>query len=308
MPSCCIINCKSRTYYAEKKGIIFYRFPNEENIRQAWINACQRSEESIKIDSARICSLHFDDDCFITKWTDSIKAPPKQLRRLKVGSIPTKMLTLEKTRKRKMSNSDMAITSKRIKVLQNFRIPTYSDLLKCNERKEKESRETSKREEEEEREEEEVVSPTCIPNEIEVQETFERNKTEEKGKREEKACKINVQDKKKGHNYAIKRNINQEVGNDETVVTNTLLELLMDSEKRNKELLNENKELTKINQQLNIQVKELQTNTTQNDPIITKMEKNIQEKVNIFVFLSEESTSSILFLILHKEYTVVNIT
>ncbi|XP_077256556.1 uncharacterized protein LOC143894267 [Temnothorax americanus] len=163
-------------------------------------------------------------------------------------------------------------------ITTNFRIPTYSDLLKCNERKEKESRETSKREEEEEREEEEVVSPTCIPNEIEVQETFERNKTEEKGKREEKACKINVQDKKKGHNYAIKRNINQEVGNDETVVTNTLLELLMDSEKRNKELLNENKELTKINQQLNIQVKELQTNTTQNDPIITKMEKNIQEK------------------------------
>ncbi|XP_024880090.1 uncharacterized protein LOC112459947 [Temnothorax curvispinosus] len=53
----------------------------------------------------------------------------------------------------------------------------------------------------------------------------------------------------------------------------------MDSEKRNKELLNENKELTKINQQLNIQVKELQTNTTQNDPIITKMERNIQEKV-----------------------------
>ncbi|XP_024882180.1 uncharacterized protein LOC112461246 [Temnothorax curvispinosus] len=183
MPSCCIINCKSRTYYAEKKGIIFYRFPNEENIREAWVNACQRSEESIKIDSARICSLHFDDDCFITKWTDSIKAPPKQLRRLKVGSIPTKMLTLEKTRKRKMSNSDIAITSKRIKVLQSFRIPTYSDLLKCNKRKEKESRETSEREEEEEREEE-VVSPTCIPNEIEVQETFERNKTEDWNKTE----------------------------------------------------------------------------------------------------------------------------
>ncbi|XP_024893239.1 uncharacterized protein LOC112468345 [Temnothorax curvispinosus] len=183
MPSCCIINCKSRTYYAEKKGIIFYRFPNEENIRQAWVNACQRSKESIKIESAKICNLHFDDDCFITKWTDSIKAPPKQLRRLKVGSIPTKMLTLEKTRKRKMSNSDMAITSKRIKVLQSFRIPTYSDLLKCNERKEKESRETSEREEEEEREEE-VVSPTCIPNEIEVQETFERNKTEDWNKTE----------------------------------------------------------------------------------------------------------------------------
>lgn len=66
--------------------------------------------------SARICSLHFDDDCFITKWTQSRSTnPAKQLRRLKVGSVPTKMLILEKKRKKK-SDSDITITSKRIKI------------------------------------------------------------------------------------------------------------------------------------------------------------------------------------------------
>lgn len=52
----------------------------------------------------------------------------------------------------------------------------------------------------------------------------------------------------------------------------------MHSEKRNKELLKENKKLVQTNQQLNIQIKELQTSVTQNAPITQKMERNIQKK------------------------------
>jgi len=43
--------------------------------------------------------------------------------------------------------------------------------------------------------------------------------------------------------------------------------LLIQSEKRNEELLKENKKLVKINQQQNTQIKELQTSATQNAPI-----------------------------------------
>lgn len=72
---------------------------------------------------------------------------------------------------------------------------------------------------------------------------------------------------------------NQEVDNDKNM-TNTLLELLIQSEKKNKELLKENKKLVKINQQQNnIQIKELQTSATQNAPL--KKWKNIyKRKVN----------------------------
>lgn len=57
------------------------------------------------------------------------------------------------------------------------------------------------------------------------------------------------------------------------------MELLIRSEQKNKELLQANKELLKINQQLNIQVKTLQTNTTNSSPIVQKTERDIQKEV-----------------------------
>lgn len=51
----------------------------------------------------------------------------------------------------------------------------------------------------------------------------------------------------------------------------------MQSETKNKELLKENKELVKVNQQLNLQIKELQTSTTQNAPITQKLEKDTKK-------------------------------
>lgn len=65
---------------------------------------------------------------------------------------------------------------------------------------------------------------------------------------------------------------NQEIDKDKNDVTSTLLELLRRSEETNKKLLQENKELVRINQQLYKQVEELQTNPTQNS-IIQEMKK-----------------------------------
>ncbi|XP_025155181.1 uncharacterized protein LOC112588705 [Harpegnathos saltator] len=113
MPSCCIKNCKSHTFYTDKKNITFFRFPKEKVILEKWINACGKSEDNTKIISGRIRSLHFEDDCFVMRWTQpkSAKTCMKQMKRLKEGSIPTKMLLLDKSRKRRnkkgtMSDSD----------------------------------------------------------------------------------------------------------------------------------------------------------------------------------------------------------
>ncbi|XP_025156702.1 uncharacterized protein LOC109503694 [Harpegnathos saltator] len=92
MPSCCIKNCKSRTFYTDKKNITFFRFPKEKVILEKWINACGKSEDNIKINS--------DTNCDRTQ-PKSTKTCMKQMKRLKEGSIPTKMLLLDKSRKRR---------------------------------------------------------------------------------------------------------------------------------------------------------------------------------------------------------------
>lgn len=70
---------------------------------------------------------------------------------------------------------------------------------------------------------------------------------------------------------------NQQVGNDGNVMTNMLLELLIRSENKNKELLQENKKLVKKNEQLNMEVKELRTSATQ-EVINKNIERDIKKK------------------------------
>jgi len=74
----------------------------------------------IEILIARICSLHFDRDCFVLKKTRprSKNAPVKEIIRLKKESIPNQMLILEKKRKGTMSQKQKnEENNKRIKVL-----------------------------------------------------------------------------------------------------------------------------------------------------------------------------------------------
>ncbi|KYM80120.1 hypothetical protein ALC53_09214 [Atta colombica] len=97
MPVCCIKHCTSRTSHNKTKNVKFFRFPKEAIIRQQWLKASQRTELNIKVDSA-ICSNHFDTDCFTMVWTKPRlkNVSAREMQRLKKGSIPTKMLILEK--------------------------------------------------------------------------------------------------------------------------------------------------------------------------------------------------------------------
>ncbi|TGZ48600.1 Uncharacterized protein DBV15_10770 [Temnothorax longispinosus] len=88
MPTCCVKNCKNRTNHNGTKGIKYFTFPKETSIRQQSLNACQRKETDMKVDSA------------------------KEELRLKQGSVPT--LNLEKKRKDIMSQSKE--DNKKIKV------------------------------------------------------------------------------------------------------------------------------------------------------------------------------------------------
>ncbi|XP_026826423.1 THAP domain-containing protein 1-like [Ooceraea biroi] len=110
MPYCYVKNCTNRTV-SEK--IKFFQFPKEPSLLQQWLKACRKNKEETKTDSATVCSLHFNDDCFEMIWTKPRQknVSARQIWRLKKGSIPTKVLNLEKKRKNTCHEGD----NKRIK-------------------------------------------------------------------------------------------------------------------------------------------------------------------------------------------------
>ncbi|KMQ91203.1 viral a-type inclusion protein [Lasius niger] len=156
----------------------------------------------------------------MTQWTQprqSTKAA-KPLQRLKAGSIPTLMLSLVKKRQN-ISDNDITITSKRIKVQENNNISSNFD-LQCNET---EAPGRSERGEKNEEKEKELIETEQVNTEA-------------------------------GH---IIKQINHEVENDNHALE-TLSQLLSRLKQKNEELLKENKELKKKNKQLNTEIGQLE--------------------------------------------------
>ncbi|EZA49089.1 hypothetical protein X777_12671 [Ooceraea biroi] len=71
------------------------------------MKACKRNERDININTARICSLHFQDECFEMQWTKprakkinlETVVPARQIRRLKMNSVPSLFLDVEKKKR-----------------------------------------------------------------------------------------------------------------------------------------------------------------------------------------------------------------
>ncbi|XP_072751876.1 uncharacterized protein [Anoplolepis gracilipes] len=128
MPTCCVKNRTSRTDHTQTTNLKFFRFPKNAHTWQQWLNACKINDIDIKIDSARVCNLHFNEDYFEMEWTKprTSNVPTKQRQRLKKDSIPTKMLNLEKRKIVKVvEEKDVANANKKMKVP----IPTYTKLV-----------------------------------------------------------------------------------------------------------------------------------------------------------------------------------
>ncbi|EZA57382.1 hypothetical protein X777_02645 [Ooceraea biroi] len=99
MPLCCVKYCTSRTSYKKTENMKYFRFPKDAVIRQRWFDARQKTDLNIKVDTAMICSNHFDDDCFVTESTKpKVKnGPVKEIKRLKKDS--NKTVNIRKKRK-----------------------------------------------------------------------------------------------------------------------------------------------------------------------------------------------------------------
>ncbi|OXU22508.1 hypothetical protein TSAR_006378 [Trichomalopsis sarcophagae] len=61
----CSVNCCKNSKNTKDCEIQFHRFPKDQQIRDHWIKACNR--ESLNLENARICSIHFNQNCYVKK-------------------------------------------------------------------------------------------------------------------------------------------------------------------------------------------------------------------------------------------------
>ncbi len=86
---CAVPNCNSCSEAGN--GITWHSFPRDGDLLQKWICSIPRSDW-LPTKWSKLCSVHFEDDCFTTDNQDSNKyrkKAPVQKRRLKKGSVPT---------------------------------------------------------------------------------------------------------------------------------------------------------------------------------------------------------------------------
>ncbi|KAJ8918033.1 hypothetical protein NQ315_011489 [Exocentrus adspersus] len=89
MPSCSVKSCKNNYRNVKNSGIRLHRFPRNKEARQKWGEFCSRK---LNFANARICSVHFDEQCYERK-PDYLTAPgDTSVLRLKETAVPTKLL------------------------------------------------------------------------------------------------------------------------------------------------------------------------------------------------------------------------
>ena len=85
MPPCMAKNCNSgRAKEPSDTRVVLYRFPKSVRISNRWIRGLHLSKWTPKPSSV-LCSLHFDEDCFMPgTFNDPLQRP-----KLKPSAVPT---------------------------------------------------------------------------------------------------------------------------------------------------------------------------------------------------------------------------
>jgi len=112
MPGCAVAGCSNWHGKASctDEALSFHRFPKDEALRKVWINRCCRKDE-FNVDCTRICSKHFDDDCFIRDMRNELLGQPSR-RILKDDAIPSRHLPYKTSPVKSPSRAQRALKRK----------------------------------------------------------------------------------------------------------------------------------------------------------------------------------------------------
>ena len=96
MVTCCVYQCNNSSYGKHKKeGITFHSFPQDSKRSAVWTSKVNRKDWTPS-SYTKICSEHFDDDCFEEDLYHKYvgRGPGKKaIKRLKPDAIPSLRLT-----------------------------------------------------------------------------------------------------------------------------------------------------------------------------------------------------------------------
>ena len=90
--ACPVLKCPNSSQKTElHKGLVAYKFPDDEELRQKWIKGINRDPATWKPNkSAMVCMLHFSSKCFVLPGNAFTKTGKYHSRpQLKNGAIPT---------------------------------------------------------------------------------------------------------------------------------------------------------------------------------------------------------------------------
>jgi len=89
MPQCAVATCRNSHRRTRTEAVRYHRFPRPVEVRERWVTACGRiannnGEPPFNISTARICSIHFEDDFY-----ERDESCGEKRSRLKPGAVPT---------------------------------------------------------------------------------------------------------------------------------------------------------------------------------------------------------------------------
>ncbi|KAL1489715.1 hypothetical protein ABEB36_013651 [Hypothenemus hampei] len=127
MPNCAISTCKNYSRVTKNSGVRYFGFPTEENFAKQWVKACYRRDK-INVKNARVCSIHFSEDCFeIPLRQRLLNYQTTNSRVLKFDAVPT--LHLPKTPVQKEVSLRSLRMAKKKQILPNCNGPRNTSKL-----------------------------------------------------------------------------------------------------------------------------------------------------------------------------------
>lgn len=93
MPQCAVATCRNSHRRTRGRRIRYHRFPQIPEVRSRWVRACGRVPLSngdipFNIQTARICSLHFNNESYEKDIEHLVLGLPARSR-LRRGAVPT---------------------------------------------------------------------------------------------------------------------------------------------------------------------------------------------------------------------------
>uniref|UniRef100_A0A1Y1NJG2 THAP-type domain-containing protein n=1 Tax=Photinus pyralis TaxID=7054 RepID=A0A1Y1NJG2_PHOPY len=96
---CSVVECTTANGSKQfSSNLMFFRFPNDQNIQKRWVLACNRPGH-INVKTARVCSKHFDESSYERNLRFELLGYTARNRRLlKPDAVPFLNLPLENSK------------------------------------------------------------------------------------------------------------------------------------------------------------------------------------------------------------------